>query len=191
MDIKNFAEDVLDFLTNAIEDYTDSLKVIQNDHAYIHDGLFFSTYINKTITAGSTSQVSIVTPSNDYGYIHWRSIEVATSNEKVFVYLYEDSSSDTSGSTINGINHNRNVSRTSVLTVTESASISSDGNLVDSTFVGGGSGPGATGSGDFGDTGYEFVLKPSTNYKVSIVSVTISQTVHCKLKWYEEPYVEI
>ena len=187
-DTREFAADVLDYLTGFKDRVTAAVKAIDTDHAYIHEGIMFSTYELQTISAGGTSKIAFVTPDSGRGtYIHWRPSLVSTSGDKVTITLYEDTSTATGGAAMTLTNRDRLVTRSAFATAKSGVTITSQGTAIDATYVGGGTGVGGNRSGAETGEKNEIVMKQGANYSVNTYNgSTAAGTVFIKLLWYEE-----
>jgi len=184
MDTRNFASDILDFIHVSRDRLTSAFMTVDTDHAYIHNGIMFTNCIKRTFTGGATAKISMRTPSNKY--IHFRPSTICTSSEDFSVDFYEGNSNDTAGGTLTSYNRNRVSSLTSQMTIKESASISSSGNIVERFYVGGSSGAGGQSGGSEAREQNEIILKQDYNYSFVLTNGTASNTVLFKLFWYEE-----
>ena len=188
MSVKTFAEDILEFITTIKESLTSAVKTIDTDHAYIHDSIMFSTYDQKTLTAGGTTKYSIVTPDTASGtQIHWRPTSITSSGDNVLTTIYEGNSNVTAGGTLTPYNRNRTSSLTSKITFKSSATITTAGTAIDAYFIGGGVTNGGKTSGDTLIGKEEIILAKNKNYSIVIYNgSTASNTVFTKFMWYEE-----
>lgn len=172
-------------IDNILEALTRAVRTITNDHAYIHAGKAFKVLLPLTLTTGTTNKTTILTPAT--GYIHFRPSKISTSGDKVSVNIYEASSGNTGGTTKTPINANRNRTNSATAIVKDGVTVSTNGTLIDSFFVGGGTGVGGTGSGSSVDEIDELVLKQSTLYTIETINgSSATNTILLSLKWYEE-----
>ena len=187
-DTREFAVDVLDYLNGFEERVTGAVRSIDTDHAYIHEGIMFSTYELQVISAGGTNKISFQTPAAERGqYIHWRPSLVSTSGDRVSVTLYEGNSDPVGGLAMSIINRDRLASRSAFTTVKSGVTISTSGTAIDATYIGGGVGQGQSRSGAETGEKNEIVMKQGTNYSVNTYNgSTAAGTVFLKLLWYEE-----
>lgn len=51
---------------NPTERVTKSLKTIDTDHAYIHEGIGFDLFVKQTVLAGASAYIQLTTPSDKY-----------------------------------------------------------------------------------------------------------------------------
>lgn len=187
-DTREFAVNVLDYLDGFKERVTSAVKSIDTDHAYIYEGIMFSTYELQVISAGGTSKISFQTPGATSGqYIHWRPSLISTSGDKVSVTLYEGNSDPTGGSLMAVINRDRMSARSAYTTVKSGVTITSAGTAIDATYIGGGTSAGGNRNGAETGERNEIVMKQGSNYSVNTYNgSTAAGTIFVKLLWYEE-----
>lgn len=184
MDTKNFASDVLDVINSVFETEVSAILTIDVEHAKIHQGDMFQAFLKRSYTSGVTAKISIVTSNKE---VHFRLANVATSAEDFTVSLYENGStnSSTSSGTLNIYNFNRGSARTASITIKQSATITSDGTLIDQFYNGGtGVAGGKSGGADSRNLA-EILMNENTNYSLSILSGTATTTALIKMVWYE------
>ena len=164
--------------------FTGMQCVVQSDHAYIHDGLGFTAIID-TGSISAAYDIAFTTPSVASGkYIHWRPIGITSSAEYVQVVTYEGDSFS-SGTTVTPINRNRNSTNTSTMQAfVKNATATPTGTQIDIFGVGSTGNPTSRSGGADGSLD-EIVLKPNTNY---VITLTPAGATSCTLKlfWYEE-----
>lgn len=188
MGVQTFGEDVLNHLSNFAEDVTSAVRTIDTDHAYIHGGIMFSATDYRSLTAGATSFITVLTPGTASGtYIHWRPAAIVSSADKVLVTLYEGSSTPTASGTVTPYNRDRTTTLTALLTVASSASITTIGTAIDRAYIGGGEGVGGARSGADTDEKHEIIFAQNQRYTMGVANnSTAANTVFLKLMWYEE-----
>lgn len=167
------------------EDMTGYLAQIDSDHAYIHKGWAFTAIVN-TGSISAAYDIAFTTPAESTGrYVHWRPTGITTSAEYVDVSLYEGDTFS-GGTAVTPINRHRGSSLVSVMpTVVKGATATPTGTLLQSFGIGTAGNPSArTGGG--GGAELELLLKPGTNY---VLTITPDGATTCVLElyWYEEP----
>ena len=189
MDFKNFGTVVLNYLTDFQEDSTAAVKTIDVDHAYIHESIMFSATDYQTLTAGSTSFITALTPGTASGtFIHWRPTAIASSGDKVLMTLYEGSSAPTASGTITPYNRDRGSSLTSTMTVTSATAASTTmGTAIDRVYIGGGTNVGGNVVGAESGEKNEIIFKQDTRYIMSIANgSSAANVIMSKMMWYEQ-----
>ncbi len=172
----------IDFITNALEG-------ISTDHAYIHNGYMYAALIGPvSLAAGTVRKVTFLTPSVASGkYIHWRPSLISCSADKLTVTMYEGSSGNSGGTEKTAYNRNRISTKTSVSTIIDGATVTTNGTAIDAFYIGGGTGVGSTTSGSTLGENNELVLKQNTLYTIEIANGSAAANiVFAKLLWYEE-----
>ena len=172
-----------------LERVTEAAKSIYTDHAYIHEGKMYSASIVPTsIAAGATRKLTFVTPpSTSNIYVHWRPSIVACSADKLTINFYEASSGNSGGTALTAVNRNRLSAHTASSVVTDGVTVTTNGDFVDRTYIGGGSGVGGSVTGaETGETN-EIILKQNTIHTIELINNSSSANiVFIKLLWYEE-----
>lgn len=171
-------------LLGGFEALTDYFGVIDSDHAYIHDGLAFTSIINTgSISAAYDIAFKTPTVASDK-YIHWRPIGITSSANYVDVTLREGDTWS-SGTTVTPINRNRLSTDTSNMqSFAYNVTSSPSGTIIQSSGIGA-SGNAVSRSGGGGQANEELVLKQDTDY---VLTLTPSGATICVLSlfWYEE-----
>ena len=169
---------------NIIDYVTGAFPTIEVEHRYIHEGLFFETSIQATLTAGGTYNIVITTPATLY--MHYRASRISCSADKLTINIYEDCSVS-SGEIVAAYNHNRIVTAIATMTIVKTANVTADGTLILQTFIGGGTSVGGHYSGDEGVRTNEWIFKQSTNYCLRLSNGGAgSNIVNVNQVWYEE-----
>lgn len=167
-----------------IDHITGAMKTVTTDHAYIHQGIFFESSLTATLTAGGSINFVIKTPSDVF--IHWRPALVSCSGDKLTISLYEGCTTG-AGTLISSYNHNRIKTAIASLTITRTATVTSDGTLISRNYIGGGTGVGGNRSG--GTTGIEneWIFKQSTNYCLRFTNgSSADNAIIANAVWYSE-----
>lgn len=144
-----------------------AISIIDTDIKAIHAGNFFHVPgIVVTLSASQTYSIAVATNGNN---IHYTCGVVNTSADKTLIKLYEESTF-TSGTTESLINNNRQSSSTSTVLVKSAVSINTYGTLINSIFIGGGTGLAHEASGGQSSGVNKFILKQNTNYSIEITN---------------------
>lgn len=178
--IKNLIK-ALDFLTN-------SLKIMDNDHNYIHEGKLF-TYNEKFDLATTATKIfAFTTPNGDLD-IHYRPAIIESSADKVYVEFIEAPTISAAGTNklTSVFNMNRKSSRTTSMQTFASGSSITGGTVIKTNFIGGGTNVGGNVSGGSIGVENEIVLKQNTIYAVRVTNGSSNtNTIHIQLQGYEE-----
>jgi len=176
-------------LIKALDNLTNSNKIIDNDHNYIHLGKLF-VYNEKFDLATTASKVFAFTTPNGTYDIHYRPSIVSSSGDKVYIELLEASTLSAPGTNklTSVFNMNRRSTRTTNMqTFASGATINAAGTMIKSNFIGGGTSVGGKVAGDSVGVQNEIVLKSNTIYCVRITNDSGStNTIHLQMQWYEE-----
>jgi len=178
---------IYNYYKNFIERFTHFVTVIQSDHAYIHEGLgYIINVTTPSISAAGSYNITITTPAATAGFIHWRPTNTGTTANMVLVEFYEGGTT-TGGTAVSPINKNRNVSRNSIVSVSQGATITPT-TLLDIYTVGAAGGTQSRSGGGSVGSLEEIVLKPSTTYTVRMTNIGTSTatTAYLTAFWYEE-----
>ena len=164
----------------------DAVTTILAEHALIHKGLLFSA-VHKfdNVASGATVYLALTTPANIE--VHLKVALIVTDSEKILVTVTEDATYS-GGTQVSPFNRNRNSANASLTNIFSGVTGVSGGTNIDVDYLGGGASPGpkatAIGTEVAGTT--EWVLKPSTNYVISIRNDGASTaSIIVKLIWYE------
>lgn len=176
-------------LIKAIEKLTNSFKVMDNDHNYIHQSKLF-TYNEKFDLATTVSKIiAFTTPETTYD-IHYRPVIVSSSGDKVYIELLEDNTLDASGTNklTSVFNMNRQSSKTTNMqTFASGSTLDVAGTVIKTNYIGGGTSVGGQVSGGSIGVQNEIVLKQNTVYCVRITNGSANtNTIHIQMQWYEE-----
>jgi len=169
-----------------LERVTHSLPSIATDHEYIHEGIFFQCSLKFTLSAAGTRIIVLTTPADKY--IHYRNERLATSGDKLTIELYEGPTvTAETGTPVTCYNHNRLSTITADMAVLVAPTVTVDGTLLSTAFIGGGTGTGSSRSGAELTDGNEWVLKRSTKYMLKITNGSSADNIVCvNPVWYEE-----
>ena len=172
-----------EILENFQEGLTKYNATICSDHAYIHQGIAFTSIIN-TGSISAAYDIGFTTPTAEQNkFVHWRPVGIYSSADFV---LYELREGDTysSGTAVTPINRNRNSVNTALTSMAYNVTSTPTGTLIQSAGVGTAGGPVARAGGGSGAEN-ELVLKPNTNYVITLTPAAAT-TVILELFWYEE-----
>ncbi len=164
------------------ERVTGAPRVIDADHAYIHDGAAFSVSVNATAAAGA-NQFVIHTPATLY--VHFRPTWLTIDEGEVIFSIYEDATS-TGGlgwTDATPINRSRVSTSTAESVFYDEGTTSTGGDLIDQFAVFGVAGPGQTRGGAGRGEPLEWVLAQDTQYRI-VVDTT--ERFYAQMFWYEE-----
>lgn len=168
------------------EGLTKYVGVIGSDHAYVHQGKAFTA----VLTTGSISaayDIAFTTPSVASGkYIHWRPIGIDTSADYVSWVLYEGDTFS-SGTAVTPVNRNRagfSHKVSEMQSFVQNATVTPTGTILSRGGVGT-SGTPANRSGGGASADEELLLKPNTNYVLTLTPAGAT-TCNLELFWYEE-----
>jgi len=168
-----------------LDRFTGSKKVIDSDHAYIHDGLFYTVAQRATLATGATAKFTFLTPAA--GYIHYRPVNIATSADKLTVNFYEGSSGNSGGSALTPVNRNRNSNRATGVVFKSGVTVTTNGTKFSEAYIAGATGTGGTRTGAQLSASNEWVLKPSTIYTWEYINGSSGDNVvFSEFQWYEE-----
>jgi hypothetical protein len=174
-------------LTNVKERVTGAFKMIDTDHALIHEGQVFSAFYKATITTGATLQFSFVTPADKY--VHYRTAMITPSADALTTDIYEGATINVAGTEVVASNRNRGSVITAGSVLRRGTTFTENGTLLQgfSSWLPGSTGVGQSRNGTSFTTGDEIVLKPSTTYRfVATNGSSSSNIVGFTFRWYEE-----
>lgn len=168
-----------------LETLTGAVKVIDNDHAYIHQGKGFSLSRKTTLSAGTSAYIHLVTSADKW--VHLRPALISTDADKVDVILYEAPTTSADGTALVCLNRDRSSLVASETSVYHSPVVTADGTQLEDIYLGGGTGTGGNRSGSQTGGPLEWILKKSTHYVYKIMNNgTGTVNVGLDLFWYEE-----
>jgi hypothetical protein len=175
------------YFRNAVERVTDALKVIDNDHAYVHMGGLVSSYHKfSAVAAAGTRYILIKTPATKY--VHYRAESISTSGDNVTIEFFEAPTTTADGTALSANNHRRTAPITAAtVTLFHTPTVTADGTLLHQTYIGGGTGTGGNRIGGEQGNAQEWVLARSTNYLIKITNGSAAaNTIQVNPLWYEE-----
>jgi len=156
---------------NAFEFVTKAIKVIDTDHAYIHQKKKYSSFIKQSISAGGTLVFCLKTPATNY--IHYRPMGINPSADKVDIQVYEDAVfTAATGTLLVATNRNRNTPLVSAVELRTAPTVTTTGTLLEglSDWLPGSTGVGQSRAGGEGGGGDEVVLKQNATYRIVIIN---------------------
>lgn len=171
-----------------VDRVTHALEAIETDHANIHEGIAYGAWHTFNIAAGQSAYLHIVAPIDKY--VHFKPSLYSTDGPSVFIDLAEGGTTVSDGTAILPRNKRRvgSTPDTSAMLVYYAPGTPVMGTIVDSDFIGGGTGNGASKTGASMPGKDEIVLKPGSKYLMRITnSGTNTVNTHVKMFWYEEP----
>jgi hypothetical protein len=171
-------------MTELQENLTGYMGTIDSDHAYIHKGIAFTSFIT-TPAITAAYRIGFKTPTVASGkYIHWRPIGITSSADYVSITMTEDDSY-TGGTANTPMNRNRNFSTVSVMQdVKYGVTSTPAGTVVSLGGIGSAGNPTAKTGGGNG-AAEELLLLPNTSYVITLVPEG-STVCTLALFWYEE-----
>ena len=175
------------YFRGAVERVTKALKIIDNDHAYVHEGGLFSSYHKfSAIPTTQSRYILIKTPASKY--VHYRAESISTSGDNVTIEFYEAPTTTADGTALTRNNHRRTAPITAAtVTLFHTPTVTADGTLLHQTYIGGGVGVGQTRQGGEQENAQEWVLSRSTNYLIKITNGSANaNTIQINPLWYEE-----
>lgn len=161
---------------------TDAPIFIDYAHHEAHAGSFFRSGMNFTLSNGQVATLGFVTPNTTkWCHMTW---DLSTSADGTFTLL-EDVTSFSGGASITALNHNRNSSTASGVTLTRGMTGSdlitpTGGTAILNAVL-------STGKGNTinRSTGQEFILKQNSNYLFRYTNGTSANVIQLALEWYE------
>lgn len=161
---------------------TNSLQIVSYEHHEVHAGSFFRTGMNYSLSNGQVATLGFTTPNTTkWAHVRWF---LETSSDGIFTVL-EDVTSFAGGVTLTPLNHNRNSSVASTMTVIRG--VTGD-NLI--TPTGGTTMLNAilsTGKGSEVSAGHgeEFIFKQNSNYLFRYTNGTSANVIRFVVEYYE------
>jgi hypothetical protein len=171
--------DVANRLLKWDERVTGAPKMIDSDHAYIHEGDAYQANVYSSATAG-VKRYALVTDATKY--VHFRPTQIAIPSGNCILSLFETTVTSSGSAVVPAYNRNR-VSTKTAASVLFSGATSTSGTLLDRFAVYGGTGPGTTKSGASDGAKLEWVLRRGTGYRIQLETTV---AFNMNLFWYEE-----
>lgn len=164
---------------------TGAKKIIDSDHAYIHQGKYFTAAFLLTIATGATNKVTFKT--NSAKEIHYRPANVVSSADKLTFNFYEGSSVDSEGSAVTPTNRSRKLATATDVVVKTGVTVGTNGTQISTAYIPGTTGIGGVRSGQQLSGNNEWVLKANTLYTIEFINGSSdTNSVFVELQWYEE-----
>lgn len=166
---------------------TESLQTVGYRHHEVHDGRYFRSGMNFSLSNGDIATLGFVTPNTSvWCHVMW---ELTATADGTF-NLLEDVTSFSGGASVGALNHNRNSSVTSAMTLTRGMTGSdlitpTGGSVILSAVLG--TGKGAIVGGSVGE---EFILKQNSKYLFRYTNGTSANIIRLSLEWYEHSSLE-
>ena len=164
-----------------IDSMTRAINTISHAHHEIHEGSHFKAD-RQDIALSTTDTIELLLTTPDTTkWVHF--LLTMQSTGEVVVELYEGTTVSAEGTAITPINRNRNSATKSVVVVTHTPSVSSDGTKLTENWIG------TTGfKEDIGDTlrdNSEIILKQNTKYLIRLTAVGDGIKGAIGGDWYE------
>ena len=175
-------------LINSVEELTNSSKIMDNDHNYIHEGRLYVYNEKFDLATTATRTFAFTTPATSLD-IHYRPVITSTSADKCLIELIEKPTISASGTNklTSVFNANRQSSNTTGMQTFASGSTVTGGTTIHTAFIGGGTGVGSTTSGASTGVQNEIVLDQNSVYAVKVTNGSgDTNTIHIQMQWYEE-----
>jgi len=170
---------------NTFEFLTGAVKIIDNDHAYIHQGKYFTRATKFTLASGASIKFTLQT--NSEKVIHYRPINIRTSADNLSGFFFEGSSGASGGTALVPSNRNRTSTVTTDSILTQGATVTNNGTQISELFIPGSTGVGGTRTGSDLSGTNEWVLKPDTLYTIVLTNGSSgNNTIFLEFQWYEE-----
>lgn len=181
--------DVVTLANENIDTRTRALKVIDYEHNEIHSGDSYEYSEVRDQTQDHVYDIQITTP-NTTKWVHM-TIEFDTESETDW-YFYENVTINVAGTATVPVNHDRNSTNTSGLTVkvitnTTTANANSDTAVAGATTLMHGISGAGKKQGGQGGARHEFVLKQNEDYSLRFIA-TAAGYVNFHLDWYEHTF---
>lgn len=177
-----------DKLIDVFEQFTQAIKSIDIDHAYIHDGITFAAFDKAVVTTGSTVQYAFKTPAT--GYVHYRLAGINPSADKLDTQIFKDAVyTDATGIALSINNKNQNSVNVSSVVLIKNPTFTSDGTLLPgfSSYLPGSTGAGQARVGTSAQSDSEIVLEQDTVYRfVATNGSSQTNTIGINFRWYEQ-----
>ena len=167
-------------LNNAVSG--SSLKTISHSHHEAHEGNFYRSGINYTLSNGQVATFSMTVGASVEPHLTW---DLTATADGTFTLL-EDVTSFSGGAAVTPLNHNRNSSNASGVTCTKGMTNAdlitpTGGTTILNAVL-------ATGKGSTVDRGTsaEFIFKSGSKYLFRYTNGTSANIIQIALEWYEE-----
>lgn len=160
---------------------------IDLSHEMIHDGAAYAFVCEKSaLESGNTCYISFLT--NSAKTVHFRPALLYSTESLAIAKLYEGATV-TGGTQVTVLNHNRKADDTSDVIVMSEPIVTDEGTRLPLTVFGGAYGSNQARSGGEGSAEEEYILKPDTQYLISIENLGSADTdIIIVPFWYEVEY---
>ena len=184
LELQTFKSEFIDFITNGV-------KQINTDHTHIHDGEAFS-FDYKATNVANGANVDIQLKTGDTKYVHFKPFIITSDSPNINIQLIEAPTITDGTTPVTLINRNRVQGNEFDTTAFSDPSAISGGTVIQSQFIGGGSGGfgfSATASGGSANNDNEFVLAQSTDYLIRVTNNSgDTANILISVFGYEETY---
>lgn len=149
--------------------------------------MFYAAH-KASIGAGGTLKFTLKTPATKY--IHFRPSFISSSGDKLTMTMTEAPTSVSGGAAVTAYNRNRVSSTAATVAIKQGVTLTESAVVVDTTYLGGGTGVGTSRSGSETGEVNEIVLKQNTVYSITLLNESSAANVaFIKMLWYEEDEV--
>ena len=163
-----------------LDETTRSLTAIEYEHHEIHDGdSFYAEIYDATLDTGNVLIMLITTP-NTLEYAHMRTM-IQVSNAAT-VLFYEGTTVLAEGGAVTENNRDRNSAHSATVVVTEKPTITANGTLLQTSYVGT---AGKYGVGGTDSALNEWILKANEKYLLVLTSRADGNLGVVGINWYE------
>lgn len=148
---------------------TGALTTVDYPHHAIHEGKAYSGNATFSLATTASAYVHFLVATGHYP--HFRLTGLASDGEKFTFTLYEAPTVATNGTALTLYNRNRNSTKDPAASLhawTKTSAITVGTTVLDSHYIGGGTGVGGAKSGGTNATDEEWVLKPATKYALKV-----------------------
>lgn len=161
----------------------DSVIIIGKEHHEIHEGNHYFITGFQTVDDGDSITFGITT-APDGTKAHVNTFIEGTSQIEIYVY---EASVFTGGVPVTALNNNRNSSKTSMMTLVASPTVSDLGNLLRATSSGkAGINPAAANQQGIQARDRELILNANTTYIFQTISKDDGNIISFEASWYED-----
>lgn len=165
-----------------LDNSTCSMQIIDHAHHEVHDGNFFRSGMNFTLSNGQVATLAFTTPNTTkWAHIAW---ELTATADGTFTLL-EDVTSFAGGAAVTPLNHNRNSATASGMTILRGMTgadliTPTGGTTILNAVL-------STGKGSSVARGVseEFILKQNSKYLFSYTNGTSANVIQLVMEWYE------
>lgn len=169
-------------VTPRIDSMTNDLITVEHVHKKVHAGDYYRSGMNYSLANGDVATLGFTTPNTAvWAHVTWF---IEASADGVFTVL-EDVTSFAGGASVTPLNHNRNSSNTSDMTLIRGMTgadliTPTGGTTILNAVLSSGKGVSVTAG-----HGEEFILKQGSNYLFRYTNGTSANVIRLVLEWYE------